>query len=687
MLKKALTPAFAACLFLIVLGAKWATFDRYGSPMPDWDQWDAEGSALLIPWFEGRDFLQQLFQPHNEHRVILTKLQSLTLVLLNGQWDARLEAVSNALLHAAFAAAFWWLGYRWISPPARTSASRPHQPGPAGGATRSAGFLGAALFLLTGALFGLPFAWQNLLGGFHSQQYWLVGLALATIATLPFCRAWSAAWWCGAIAAVLALGSMGSGFVGAAVVLLVIGWRLLRRHTVLREASPSLAVAAIVVAVGVATRFEPEWHSNLKAATAHDFIFSILHSLQWPLRDQHWAALVLWLPWLVLACFVLRTPAGPRTIRRNPEPPSSSTTAEDGREAYAIRTSQVIVALGGWTLVQVVATAYARGVGADYPASRYMDTLAFGAMANGLALAWLVAWRRYPAPASDRAHSDRGSETVRVIGLGVLTLAWLGTLGAGLHRVTVLSFRHELPDARKYYDKAEGHMRHYLATDDPRALAYPDIPYPSAESLIERLANPHLRALMPVPLRAPLPLRPAAPVAAFAENDARRADPERPPRLGLSPATPPLDAAKTWGSFVAAGKGAGETGTWRSKPVVPTIPGWLKFETAGQLGDPNEGVLLELRDAATDALLARVKPDRMPGDTWRAAYVRTPERPFVVVAHDRHAARWMGFSGPVEMGRWSYRAWRAAKLGLVLLYGAGALTWILGVVALRTRSR
>src|SRR5688572_12062879 len=91
---------------------KWATFYHYGSPMPDWDQWDAEGRNLLIPWVDDDQFVEKLFLPHNEHRVVLTKLQNLGLTLMNGQWDSRLEAVTNALLHAALAVAFWILARR-----------------------------------------------------------------------------------------------------------------------------------------------------------------------------------------------------------------------------------------------------------------------------------------------------------------------------------------------------------------------------------------------------------------------------------------------------------------------------------------------------------------------------------------------------------------------------------------------
>jgi len=317
-LKKLLPAAFTACLFLLVLGAKWAVFDRYGSPMPDWDQWDAEGSELFIPWLEKDEFLRHLFHPHNEHRVILTKLQNLALGLLNGQWDSRLEAASNAVLHAAIAAALWLLAWRWIGVPGAAPAAGRREISsdlPAGHAAsrppdRRRSFLATVLFLVCAALFGLPMAWQNTLGGFHSQQYWLLGLSMAAIVTLPFARTGSAAWWLGALAAILALGSMGSGLIASAVVLATLGWRVMRRDATLRAAWPTLALMAAVVAVGALTRVEPEWHQNLKATTVHDFFFSILHSLQWPLRDQHWAALVLWLPCGLVAWRMSRSRAG-----------------------------------------------------------------------------------------------------------------------------------------------------------------------------------------------------------------------------------------------------------------------------------------------------------------------------------------------------------------------------------------
>jgi hypothetical protein len=360
---------------------------------------------------------------------------------------------------------------------------------------------------------------------------------------------------------------------------------------------------------------------------------------------------VLWLPWLMVIWQVVREG------KREPRRPLAEW-----------RVPVLIAALGGWVLVQIVATAYARGAGAQYPASRYMDTLAFGAMANAVAAAWLAS-----QPASRLRASFHH----------VLAGVWIVALGLGLREVTTLSFDSQLPSAREYYDKAEGNMRRYLGTNNPKELAYPDIPFPDANALVERLGKPSLRALMPVPIRTPLELKSAGDSPSFRENDARGADSAQPPRAGLSPPTPPLDWTKTWGSFDAAGT----VGTWTSAPITATLRGWLIFETAGQVGDPNEGVRLELRDARTDALLAEVRPDRVPGNSWRAAYVRTPRQPFVIVAHDGHAARWLAFSGPSEMGVLSYWAWRATKAGWVLVYLAASASVVLGIIALRSRER
>lgn len=633
MSNKVLTALFAACLFALIVTGKWATFDRYGSPMPDWDQWDAEAMETYLPWFTKDRFLHHLLHAHNEHRVVLTKLQHLSLVLLNGQWDARLEAATNAAIHAAIAVALWLLGARIVR----------HAGGVGGTIAPPSPWLGrlllALLFLVAIALFAIPVAWQNVLAGFHSQQFWLVGFSLATILALPFARAWSGTWWLGALSAFLVLGSMGSGFLASIAVLIVLGYRAVLRELTWRAALPSFSVALLCVAIGVLTRVEVEWHAELKARSVHDFVFSIVHSLQWPWRERDWAAAVLWLPWLLLALRAFH----PSQIR--------------ALAPFSLYSARAVLALGGWVLLQLAATAYARGVGADYPASRYMDTLTFAAMVNALALLWLLAHR----PAKRR----RGA----TVALAAVAFGWLLTFGFGVHSLLANYVRYELADSRRYTAKAEGNLRRFLATNDPVHFEKGDVPFPSAEGLIARLEFPSIRAIMGVPVRPPLSIVPAsrATKPGWISNHAIRSDPDHPPRRGLSPATPPLDYTYTWGSHADTAPGGTATGVWQSAPLQSPLGAWLKFEVAGDLGHPaGHQLSLTLEDALTGTRLAEVRPARLPGDTWRSAYVRAPAEPFIIVARDESTSHWFAFSPPVEMGRLSYLAWQATKHGLLL---------------------
>jgi hypothetical protein len=448
---------------------------------------------------------------------------------------------------------------------------------------------------------------------------------------------------------------MGSGVLAPAAVFVVLAWRLVRRDTTLRAAWPTLAWTAVLVAVGLLTRVEVSYHEHMKAKGVHDFVFCIMHNLQWPIPrgDAWWAAILLWLPWVAVTWRGLRA------------------------RGDAARAPLTIAALGGWVVLQVFATAYARGAGGDFPATRYMDTLAFGIAVNALALGWLIAsgprTMDQGPPTPSRRFSVPGPWSL------VLGLVWLAVCGWGLWTIMTTIVIYELPDNRKYFDKAESFMCAYLALGDRTDLLHDDIPYPSADGLIERLNHTGIRERLPASIRPPLAMKAATASAAFTENLATlRSFDGRPPRNGLSPATSPLPSHPTWGSF---GKdGVATTCEWRSAPLTATLGGWLKFETAGDLG--RDGVALELRDASTDALLATVRPTKVPGDAWRAAYVRAPRGPFVVVARDASPERWLAFSAPVEMSNLSHAAWVLVKNGKLIAGCAAAACVLLGLAAL-----
>jgi hypothetical protein len=82
----------------IILGARLWLISGYGSALPILDQRDAEDAYLFKPWLENTLRWPDLFSPHNEHRIVFSRLLALGLLAANGQWDALLEMTANAML-------------------------------------------------------------------------------------------------------------------------------------------------------------------------------------------------------------------------------------------------------------------------------------------------------------------------------------------------------------------------------------------------------------------------------------------------------------------------------------------------------------------------------------------------------------------------------------------------------------
>jgi len=617
--------ALACCLFALVVGARWALIADYGTDLPEADQWDAEGLALLSPAAQGQLHMSAFLLPHNEHRIVLTRLLAFGLTQANGQWDQRIEAACNALLPATIAAAFWILAAARLQPPWQL-------------------IFWAAL----AALYALPTSFENVLNGFDSQQFFLIGLAFASISLLPFAEPFLGRWWLGALCVVLSLGSMGSGFLAAVVVAGLLLWQLESGERSFRSAAPGLVVCAGAIAAGVMTRVIVPGHLHLQAQSAGDFAFTLIKALGWPAFDFNWgySSLLLFLPWALVTV---------RTIRRAAP-----------RSPWELW----LTGMGLWVVAQALATAYARGADAPSPAFRYMDTLIVGNVVNLLCLPTLW-WANNAA--------RRTSELMTVF-----TVSWILLFAAGLASEAHYIWTEQLRPLLSYHHYAELNVRHYLATGDPAYLHHDEIPYPGESALRERLASPGIAERLPVSVRRPIDVQPEpalAVPAGFKREDSRvpqRLYPLRTPGAGLSPATPVLANAVTWGSY-----GAGRPADWRSRPIALSSQEWLKFELAGSTGLP--GQELTLRAANSDRILATVKPDHTPGNSWRSAYVRAPREPFVIVAHSADAG-WLAFSQPVELsaGSRAIRHWLGYGAGLVFAAGLAAVI-ILALPLLRGR--
>ena len=446
--------AYAICLFFLVFGAKSWILEHYSSDLPNWDQWDAEATNLLLPYFRHELSFVDLFKPHNEHRIFLTKALNLGLVLLGGQWDARAECVANAILHSALAAGVYLAGRRLLK-------SRWHIP----------------LFVMCAIVFGLPISWQNILGGLHSAQSFLLWFSLATIWLLCTSRTYSLGWWAGLFTAVLANFSLGSGFFAAASVAAVLILRTLLRHISWRESLPTLGACSIAVAVGLVMRVPYPGHDFLKARSFREFELTFLHCIRWPNigspehrpRDfRPRIVYIIYIPLILLAWQSLC------------------------QKSKALIDQNVILVAGAWLFLQCAATAYARGADASWPASRYLDTLAFGLLVNGVALAFLF------------DHAKPFAGRCLFIVLCLFSLTWIAVVTHGLWQQTRIVITKDLPEEGVRLRDCEQSVRAYLRTGDIAHLSNHVIPYPSAAELSERLSHPEIRAVMPTGVRAPL---------------------------------------------------------------------------------------------------------------------------------------------------------------------------------------
>ena len=398
---------FAGAL-LCVFGSKLTVLDHYGTDLPFQDQWGKVADFVLAPLLEGNSgWLPAALLPHNEHRIYFTVGSEVLLTLVSGQWDARQQCVLSALLHAVIAACLALFAWRRL-------------PRPLAG-------WGAGLVI---ALAVIPLAWHNVVWGFQSQFYFLIGFSLLGIDG-ALREKFSARWFLGLLAMVCALVAMGSGFLSAAAVLPLLLRDTLADRRAWRANGASLIAAAAIFLVGWQFRFEPPWHTGLRAETVGDFLTYGVHCLAWPLPKCALLGALFYSPLLVLgARWLLRgAPAG-----------------------EAGHTMKFTLAAGGWVLLQIAALAYARGRGGEFPANRYGDVFIVGLVANAFALCLLM-------PKSGRT------------GWTAWAAAWLAVLvcGAGLSLGKI--FGEELPLHRREARVFEASVRDYMIDGDAAGAA------------------------------------------------------------------------------------------------------------------------------------------------------------------------------------------------------------------------
>lgn len=230
---------------------------------------------------------------------------------------------------------------------------------------------------------------------------------------------------------------------------------------------------------------------------------------------------------------------------------------------------------------------------------------------------------------------------------------WLLIVAGAIFVATRTELHTDLPQKRSDNTAYIRNTQAFVLTNDYTTFAseVPLIPFPMADWLARILRNPTLRRLLPESVRPPIP------VPGLADGAAN------PAPLLLHRATRTVSAGQRWQS-----------------PPLPAGHGWWKIETAGDCGQP--GAVLELVAVSDHRVLGVIAPSKPAGNSWRAAYVRAPREPAVLIARVSPPAHWLAFSDPIAMSSLSHWTWRltlnAWWLALVALLGLmtfGAAYW------------
>jgi hypothetical protein len=593
-------------LFLVVFSASLFFMQQNPVTAPFWDQWDVEASWLYVPYHEGGLSWRSMFSHANEHRAFFTRLLALDLLIVNGQWDPRLQQVVNAGMHALTAVLL--VTVLWIAN------QRRHLD----------------LLVFIGALsFAPPFAWENILLAIQSAAYLLVLFSILSLWLVTMYPPGKGAWLLGWACAVCALLTFANGIIVPVAIMGVVAMKCLSARAGWRELAANAAAATFVLVSGIAMLSPPlSHHAPLRAASIADFAGALAHNLSWPWTAQPWSSLLLWLPMIAMLAGAL------------------------WRRGRTSELERFAVGLAIWVVLNAAVLAYGRGAGAASPATRYMDYLSIGFVANAMAL--VAALRRVRA-----ATVARGA----VIAIMACWLVWVS---AGVDRL-VRQTLNDVPAWRQSFANHAVNIRRLMVSRDytqflPLApLA--QLPYPEPGRLTTLLQDNYIQQILPSGVRASLAVEPRISTNnAFTLQQPQRGVPHDP--LG-----------RAWWSLSDQGRKA--VGRLESQPIACRPGTRLKLEVSGYLGWQHQYLALEELSSGREHV---VQPSRLAREGWEPVVLRCPAEPFAVVAIDEAADSWFGFREPIEVGRasalveWLIANSRAMLFGSLAL-AALALRW------------
>ena len=437
---------------LLIFGARLWLIATYGSSLPFGDEWINVVPRLFIPYVEGDLSLGHLLEPHNEHRIVFSRLLYLLLFEVNGQFDPVVGMVANAGLSAITAMAL-------IVILARISTVLPAQ----------------SVAFFVALLWSLPIGTVNALWSLQSQFYFLIFFALPALWGLLLHETFTLRWWTGLLCAVCACFTMAAGPGVALVVLLLKCYLVAVDRRSWRNHLPTIAFCAVLVALALVLQQSISIPNPYRATGLRAFLLAFASNLAWPYTERPAKGLLLLLPFVVFL-------AGLLISRRVPR-----------------KDELIVLGLGAWSIFNAAVIAYARGKhGETLPCIRYYDLFLFTPLCSAFSIFFIHV-------------SMRKLRRWSTVGLLAIVGTWTALFALGLHNLISQHNLVWLTNFRSMQAGWEGDCRRYMKTGDIESLSSEPGAYgmhADPDVLASYLDHGLLRNRLPAAIASPDMLRP-----------------------------------------------------------------------------------------------------------------------------------------------------------------------------------
>lgn len=228
----------------------------FGVDVPQGDQWDGE-----YFWYKAlvtnNASWDALIAPHNEHRIAATRLFNSAIFLLIGGWRPIVVMYLQAILISGVVGWFCAL------------------------LARHAGVWRTPAIVFTLLAFLSPYSWQNTLGAFQNQFYFMLLFAIVTMSLLAWNTSWPATM-TAIIFAALSPFTTAGGVLTIIVFIFLTGLNFFASRISLAKFGTILALILPAAVWHVTKLHHVAGHDSLRAHSITEFFVSLLKILSWP---------------------------------------------------------------------------------------------------------------------------------------------------------------------------------------------------------------------------------------------------------------------------------------------------------------------------------------------------------------------------------------------------------------------